>query len=217
MFRNPSSASVGPSSGASIMELSQRRIDRVAARSVESSEHVLHEKENKTPTLFLDFDGTLHVGHASMDDEGIISLDTGRPLFEYAPVLVKMLEPYPAVQIVLTTSWLQTMPTDKVMSYLPPELARKVVDTTQGRKARFSYLLNGSGRTDVITCYAYGQRLRNWLAIDDSVYGAYHFGREPGELVRNFVLLDSTRGINDEGAQQRIREWLVEVRDDSSL
>jgi hypothetical protein len=48
------------------------------------------------------------------------------------------------------------------------------------------------------------------------VYGAYHFGREPGELVKNFVLLDSTRGINDEVAQLRIREWLTEVHKDSS-
>jgi hypothetical protein len=50
------------------------------------------------------------------------------------------------------------------------------------------------------------------LAIDDSVYGAYYFGREPGEPVQNFVLLDSTRGITDAGAQQRIREWLVDVQ-----
>ena len=52
------------------------------------------------------------------------------------------------------------------------------------------------------------------VAIDDSVYGAYHFGREPGELVQNFLLLDSTRGISDENAQQRIRNWLTEVHKD---
>ena len=31
------------------------------------------------------------------------------------------------------------------------ELARRVVGTTQGRKARFSYLREGTGRTDIIT------------------------------------------------------------------
>jgi hypothetical protein len=89
------------------------------------------------------------------------------------------------------------------MSWLTclPNLHAKFVDTTKGRKARLSYMLNSSGRTEIITCYAIGKGLKTWLAIDDSVYGAYHFGREPGELVQNFLILDSTRGISDEGAQ----------------
>jgi hypothetical protein len=168
--------------------------------------------EETALTLFVDYDGTLHAGRAFIEAAGQVTLDSGRPLFEFAPLLVEMLEPYPAVEIVLTTSWLQAMPTERVVSYLPPELARRVVDTTRGRIARFSHMKDGSGRTDIIASYAYGKRLKNWLAIDDSVYGAYYFGREPGELVQNFVLLDSTRGISDAGAQQRIREWLVDVQ-----
>ena len=179
-------------------------------------EHSNLSLDRTAPTLFVDYDGTLHSGHALLDTDGQVTLESGRPLFEYAPLLVEMLEPYSAVEIVLTTSWLQTLPTETVISYLPQELARRVVDTTRDRKSRFSYMQNGSGRTDIITCYAFGKRLKNWLAIDDSVYGAYHFGREPGELVRNFVLLDSTRGISDEGAQKRIREWLVDVHKNSS-
>jgi hypothetical protein len=96
------------------------------------------------------------------------------------------------------------MTDETVLSHLPQELARRVVDTTRGRKPRFSYMLNGSGRTDVISCYALGNGLTRWLAIDDSVYGVYHFGREPGQRMKNFVLLDSSRGIGDEIAQHRI-------------
>jgi hypothetical protein len=171
--------------------------------------------ERTTPTLFLDFDGTLHVGHAVVDADGQVSLESGGPLFEYAPLLVELLAPYPAVEIVLTTSWLDAMNDETVLAYLPPELSRRVIDTTRGRRPRLSYMLNGSGRTDVITCYAFGKGLTQWLAIDDSVYGAYHFGPEPGQLMRNFLLLDSSRGISDKGAQQRIREWLVEVHKDA--
>ncbi|MFM0356531.1 HAD domain-containing protein [Paraburkholderia nemoris] len=172
--------------------------------------------DRTTPTLFVDYDGTLHAGHGLIDEAGVITLDTGRPPFEFVQLLVDLLAPFPSVEIVLTTSWLQKLPEDKVIAYLPTELARRVVGTTQGRKARFGYLREGTGRTDIITCYAYGKRLKNWLAIDDSVYGADDFGREPGELVRNFVLLDSTRGISDEGAQKRMREWLVDVHKDSN-
>lgn len=163
------------------------------------------------PTLFVDFDGTLHSGHAFIDEGGQITLDSGRQLLEYAPLLVEMLEPYPAVEIVLTTFWLRKLTTETIMSYLPMELARRVVDTTRDRKARLSYVLNGAEKTDIISSYVYGKRLKNWLAIDDAVYGAYHFGREPGGFVRNFVLLDSALGISDEGARQHIRDWLVEV------
>src|SRR5471032_2559117 len=143
-------------------------------------EQPIQNQSRTTPTLFLDFDGTLHAGHALLDADGQVTLESGGPLFEYAPLLVEMLEPYPAVEIVVTTSWLEVMPTETVISYLPPELARRVVDTTRGRVARFSHMKDGSGRTDIIVRYAYGKRLKHWLAIDDSVYGAYYFGREPG-------------------------------------
>jgi hypothetical protein len=105
---------------------------------------------------------------------------------------------------------------ETALAYPPPELSRRVIDTTRGLRPRLSYMLNGSGRTDVITYYAFGKGLTQWLAIDDYVYSAYHFGRESGQLMRDFLLLDSSRGISDEGAEQRIREWLVEVHKDAN-
>ncbi|MBB2931288.1 hypothetical protein [Paraburkholderia silvatlantica] len=44
----------------------------------------------------------------------------------------------------------------------------------------------------------------NWLALDNSVFDAHLFGRE---LAGNFVLLDSARGISDEKALNRLRQW----------
>ena len=156
------------------------------ASKVELMKHPQRIVNTSTPMLFVDFDGTLHIGHGLLDVNSQVTLDSGGSLSEYAPLLVEMLGPCPAVEIVLTTSWLETMAKETVLSYLPPELARRVVDTTQGRMPRLSYMLNGCGRTDVITCHAFGKGLTQWLAIDDSVYGAYHFGREPGQLMRNF-------------------------------
>ncbi|MGT2512283.1 HAD domain-containing protein [Cupriavidus basilensis] len=160
-----------------------------------------------TPTLFLDFDGTLHAGHALIDEAGRITLDSGRPLFEFAPLLAELLRPYPAVEIVLTTSWLQELPMERVIAYLPPELAQRVVGTTKDIKPRFGDLRSGTARTYVIVNYAYSKRLKNWLAIDDSVYGAYNYG-DNDEEVEHFLLLDSNKGISDAGAQQQIRAWL---------
>ena len=179
-------------------------------------DHPTHNQGETAPTLFVDYDGTLHIGHAVVDVVGQVTLDSGRPLFEYAPLLIALLEPYPSVEIILTTSWLQKLPTEKVISCLPADLARRVVGTTRDIKSRLSYVLNGSERTYVIASYAHGHRLKKWLAIDDSAYGAYHFGREPGELAQNFILLDSARGISDADVQQRIRQWLFEVHKDGS-
>ncbi|WP_322063340.1 HAD domain-containing protein [Paraburkholderia sp. J63] len=167
--------------------------------------------DNATPTLFVDFDGTLHIGNAYIDDAGDISLDTGRPLLEFAPILVEVLEPYPDVEIVLTTSWTRSLPEERVLAYLPHELRQRVTGTTKDIKPRRSYVLEGTERAYVISCYAFGKRLKNWLAIDDAVFGAAHFGREPGELVDHFLLLDPTRGISDEIALSRIKQWLAET------
>ncbi|CAG9269525.1 hypothetical protein PCAR4_830028 [Paraburkholderia caribensis] len=39
-------------------------------------------------------------------------------------MLGKMPNPYPSVEIVLTTSWLSKLPVKEVIGYLPKELAR---------------------------------------------------------------------------------------------
>jgi HAD domain in Swiss Army Knife RNA repair proteins len=171
--------------------------------------------DQPTPTLFVDYDGTLHRGRGLLDEQGNISLDTNEPPFEFAPLLSSMLEPYPNVEIVLTTSWLDRLPLEQVVSYLPPSLAKRVVGTTHGIKSRFSYLKDGTSRTYVIRSYVFGKRLSNWLALDDSVYGGRQHSTDFLDLFKHLVLLDLERGIGDAVAQQRIEEWLAGVsRDD---
>jgi hypothetical protein len=58
-------------------------------------------------------------------------------------------KPYPSVEIVLTTSWLQKLSTATAISYLPPARARWVVDTTRDVKARCNYIQSGADRTDI--------------------------------------------------------------------
>lgn len=166
---------------------------------------------NATPTLFVDFDGTLHVGHAAMDEYGTISLDTGRPLFEFAPVLIDLLMPYPTVELVLTTSWLLTLSADQVTELLPYELARRVVDTTRHVRPRLCDVLKGIERTQVISRYAAGKQLKHWLAIDGSVFAAEQFGRERSEYLEHFLLLESSRGLGDFNAIRRVEGWLTDV------
>ncbi|MFV8580996.1 HAD domain-containing protein [Ralstonia pseudosolanacearum] len=167
--------------------------------------------DNPTPTLFVDYDGTLHRGRGLLDASGKVSLDTGNPTFEFAPLLESLLNPYPHVEIVLTTSWLDMLPAEEVVSYLPQRLAKRVVGTTLGIKPRFGYLLDGSTRTYIIRAYVFEHRLKNWLAIDDSVYGARHLNTDFLTLEPHLVLLDPRQGIASPESQQRIRVWLAET------
>jgi len=167
--------------------------------------------DNPTPTLFVDYDGTLHRGHGLLDASGQVFLDTGNPTFEFAPLLESLLNPYPRVEIVLTTSWLDMLPVEKVVSYLPPLLAKRVVGTTHGIKSRFGYLLDGSARTYIIRSYVFQHHLKNWLAIDDSVYGAYHLSTDFLRLEPHLVLLDPQQGIDSPESLRRIRKWLADV------
>jgi len=112
------------------------------------------------PTLYLDFDGTLHTGHALFGERGEVVLDTGRPVMEFAPLLAKLLMPYPDVQIVLATSWLRAMTHEEVISYLSPELRPRVVGSTVGVVPTLSEVLNGSDRSRVILKHAWGHGLK---------------------------------------------------------
>lgn len=168
--------------------------------------------DQPTPTLFVDYDGTLHRGRGLLDEKGNVSLDSGEPAFEYAPLLAKMLEPYPDVEIVLTTRWLQKLSLEQVVSFLPRALAKRVVGTTAGIPARFGYIKIGIDRTYVIRSFVFEKRLKNWLAVDDSVYGAHDLSTHFLDLTEHLVLLDPKKGIGDPMAQQRVIDWLVRSR-----
>lgn len=76
-------------------------------------------------------------------------------LFEHAPLLVKLLEPYPDVQIVLSTSWVHWRGYEHAPDRLPTELARRCVGATfHKRMSRDAFLQMPRG-------------LQIWLAIDD--------------------------------------------------
>lgn len=67
--------------------------------------------------IFLDFDGVLH---------GTISPS----FFANTALLAQFLEPYPFVDIVLSTSWRESYSLEKIKEQCIPELAQRVVGAT---------------------------------------------------------------------------------------
>ncbi|MDP1870810.1 MAG: HAD domain-containing protein [Gallionella sp.] len=69
--------------------------------------------------LFLDFDGVLHPNEAFMTKTGVVLRCDGHNLFEHAELLADLLEPYPTVKIMLSTSWVWTLNFKKAKARLP--------------------------------------------------------------------------------------------------
>lgn len=85
--------------------------------------------------LYLDFDGVLHpsdvyrvpgVGPCLAGSHA----SRGHRLFEHAPLLAELLNPYPRVRIVLSTNWVFVLGYDRTKRHLPNDLRERVIGAT---------------------------------------------------------------------------------------
>ena len=127
--------------------------------------------------LYLDFDGALHHEDvcvntkrglyfgANAQAHGVRHGHTHR-LFEYAPILVELLEPYPDVQIVLSTTWVRWRGYEHARDRLPAELARRCVGATFHKQmSRDAFLQMPRGLQ--IWMDVERRQPSAWMAIDD--------------------------------------------------
>ena len=150
--------------------------------------------------LFLDFDGVLHRDSVYLEHRRPVLRGDGT-LFEWAPLLIRELECYPDVKIVLSTSWSRIRGYSRARDALPYPLREKVIGSTwhsgMGKSEIGGFRLVNSW-WDTATRYqqiaAYVARARtslNWLAIDDNDKGWAEVHRD------RLVLTDSNRGLSD--------------------
>jgi hypothetical protein len=92
-------------------------------------------------------------------------------LFENIPILVRLLEPYPDLKIVLSTSWVRELGFTRAREFLPRSLQQRVIGATfhkrYVRKEEFAQL----ARYDQIIADVERRRPARWLAIDDDLEG----------------------------------------------
>lgn len=118
--------------------------------------------------LYLDFDGVLHHENVMWHPKvgAYLSAPVGYVLFQHAKLLETLLEPYPRVQIVLSTSWVRRYGCTKSAKNLRPGLRSRVIGATfHSRMDEMDFVASPRGMqvwSDVLR-----REPRDWLALDD--------------------------------------------------
>jgi hypothetical protein len=126
--------------------------------------------------LYLDFDGVLHHDDVWLDVHNRPYLRGEGTLFEYADRLVRILEPYPDIEIVLSTSWVRVKRFSYSVNRLPIELQQRVIGATWHSRFRLDdelveWWVDVSKRYEQITRDVRRRQPSQWLALDDDAEG----------------------------------------------
>lgn len=156
--------------------------------------------------LYLDYDGVLH--HENVLRHPRRGIYLGAPpeftLFQHAALLETLLQPYPAVRIVLSTSWVRVLGYSYSVKRLPPGLRERVIGATyhsRMNEQRFTQLPRGVQVLDDVQ----RRRPSGWLALDDDGAGW------PESHQHCLVLTDERLGLSAPGVAESLRSKLRQL------
>jgi hypothetical protein len=153
--------------------------------------------------LYLDYDGVLH--HENVLRHPRRGIYLGAPpeftLFQHAALLEALLQPYPAVRIVLSTSWVRVLGYSRTRKRLPSGLRERVIGATyhsRMNEQRFTQLPRG---VQVLEDVA-RREPRDWLALDDDGSGW------PSNQRHRLVLCDEKLGMSPAATAAKLKQSL---------
>lgn len=157
--------------------------------------------------LYLDYDGVLHHENVLRHPRRGIYLDAPPEftLFQHAALLETLLEPYPAIRIVLSTSWVRVLGYSRSVKRLPPGLRERVIGATYHSRMNadaFAMLPRGVQVLDDVK----RREPRDWLALDDDGVGW------PKEHEHRLVLTDERLGLSGPGVARRLQALMTKQR-----
>ncbi|MGL4316120.1 MAG: HAD domain-containing protein [Pseudomonas sp.] len=160
---------------------------------------------NPPSVLFLDFDGVLHPDAVFMTRKGP-KLRAEGSLFMWADLLVEVLEDFPHVQVVLSTSWVRHLGFSRARSYLPAPIKARVIGATWHSSMGKGWLdqnwWDSASRYEQICRYVDRAHLRGWVSVDDDSE------RWPEEALSHLVRCDGQHGLAQSGRVEDLRNHL---------
>lgn len=164
---------------------------------------VMGTVKNPDKVLYLDFDGVVHSEDVFCSAKrGIYIKTPGRKLFEWMPILDCLLQPYPDVAIVLSTSWVRVRSFEFAKHQLSFPLQARVIGATFHRRhmRKESFLTKARG-VQIVEDVQRRQPL-SWFAIDDDS------DNWPAGYEEHLVRTNGTQGISAADVQDAIRAKL---------
>jgi hypothetical protein len=140
--------------------------------------------------VYLDFDGALHPGEVWFDRTTRRSQlrEPGHELFESVHLFEAAIAPYASVQIILSTSWVQTYGLEQTRAFLPMTLQPRVIGATYDPRSPDAWRWARLTRYDQIALDVQRRKPR-WLAIDDNALGW------PPSAYESLVLVPTQLGL----------------------
>ncbi|TDP60449.1 HAD domain-containing protein [Roseateles toxinivorans] len=162
--------------------------------------------------VYVDLDGVVHHEAVYVSPSRGIYIDPsqapGRVLFEWVDILVELLDPYPDIQLVLSSSWCRRPGYARTLERLPKELRHRFVGGTFHRRIHGSdpgteWVFANTPRGEQIWADVLRRQPLDWLALDDDG------DRWPAWCRDKLLLLDGEVGISSPAAQEQLRQRLV--------
>jgi hypothetical protein len=138
------------------------------------------------PLLYLDYDNCLHACDAYKAGDLIVLSVRTETFFAFADVLECVLAPYPALQIVLSTSWVEAIGFEGALNSLPlASLRARLVGATFNPAEDSVATWRSTTRGHQVRRNVKKHGIKNWLALDDMRAGfegveAHLVHRQPG-------------------------------------
>lgn len=162
--------------------------------------------------VYVDIDGVLH--HEEVywhPSEGIYMHPTrapGRRLFEWVDVLQELLEPYPDVSLVLSSTWCIRPGYAETLKRLPEDLQARFIGGTFHRRIHAESPLHlehfrALPRGSQVWADVCRRKPRVWIALDDDVEDW------PPDALGNLIECDGRLGISSPPVQQALRSALA--------
>lgn len=154
--------------------------------------------------LYLDFDGVLHHENVRISYKSgpFLQAPERYKLFQHAELLAELLAPYPAVQIVLSTSWALRYGVTAAAKRLPGALQGRVIGGTFHNRFMNKQEFLDTHRGQQVGADVYRRQPSDWLALDDDEEG-WH----PSHL-SHFVQTHQYEGISDPEVLATIKQKL---------
>ncbi|WP_312841162.1 HAD domain-containing protein [Delftia tsuruhatensis] len=161
--------------------------------------------------LYLDLDGVVH--HEKVlwhPGKGIYMSPyeaAGHTLFEWLPILEQALEPYPALALVLSSTWCIRPGYSATLKRFPITLRSRFIGGTYHKRVHGvdpwnQAMFRKTPRGVQIQQDAQRRKPHHWIALDDDLEDW------PAAYRHHLIACDGTTGLSDPGVQRELKEQL---------